>query len=83
MSTYSVAEAMEKFEELIGRALNGEEIVIERDGQPVAELKPIAAVQPERRVTDEDIYWLRKHRVQGRAPSIDSVTLVRQMRDED
>ena len=32
MSTYSVAEAMEKFEELIGRALNGEEIVIERDG---------------------------------------------------
>ena len=46
MSTYSVAEAMEKFEELIGRALNGEEIVIERDGQPVAEIMAIPAVQP-------------------------------------
>ncbi len=83
MSTYSVAEAMEKFEELIGRALNGEKIVIERDGQPVAEIMAIPAVQPGRRITDEDIEWLRKHRVQGRTPSIDSVTLVRQMRDED
>ena len=80
MSTHSVAEAMEKLEELIDRAQNGEEIVIEHDGQAVVELKPIPAMQPQRRVTDEDI---EMDRVQGCAPSIDSVTLVRQMRDED
>ncbi len=58
MSTYGVAEAMEKLEELIDRALDGEEVVIERDGQAVAGLKPILAISPQRRVTDEDIEWI-------------------------
>jgi antitoxin (DNA-binding transcriptional repressor) of toxin-antitoxin stability system len=83
MSTHGVAEAMEKLDDLIERALNGEEIVIERDGQPVAELSPIAALKPERRITDEDIEWLRKHPVPQRRVSTSSVTPVRQKPDED
>jgi antitoxin (DNA-binding transcriptional repressor) of toxin-antitoxin stability system len=47
MSTFSVAEAMEKLDELIDRVLKNETIVIiAQDGRPVAELKPI--LQPER-----------------------------------
>lgn len=81
MSTHSVAEAKNKLPELIGRALKGEEIVITRHGQPVAELKPIPA--PGRRVTREDIEWLRKHRVGERPADIDAGTLVSTLRDEE
>ncbi len=80
MSTHSVAEAKNKLPELIDRALKGEGIVITRHGRPVAELRPIP--EAGRPVTDEDIDWLDKHRAKGKA-SIDSVTLVRQMRDEE
>ncbi len=82
MSTYSIAEAMEKLPELIDRALNGEAIMIERDGRPVAELRPIN-VWPERRITDEHIDWLEEHRIPGRKASIDAVTLIREMRAGD
>ncbi|MGO9172566.1 MAG: type II toxin-antitoxin system Phd/YefM family antitoxin [Rhodomicrobium sp.] len=81
MSTHSVAEAKNKLPELIDRALKGEGIVITRHGRPVAELRPIP--EPERRITDEDIDWLDKHRIPARKPSIDSVTLIRELRDED
>ncbi len=82
MSTHSVAEAMEKLEDLIDRAQKGEEIVIEHDGRALVELKAIPAVQPERRVTAEDIEWLDKHRV-GSAGPIDAGTLVSTLRDEE
>ena len=81
MSTHSVAEAKNKLPELIDRALKGEGIIITRHGHPVAELRPIPA--PERQITDEDIDWLDKRRIPARKASIDSVTLIRQMRDED
>lgn len=81
MSTHSVAEAKNKLPELIDRALKGEGIVITRHGRPVAELRPIPA--PERRITDEDIDWLRKHRVGSGQASVDAGTLVSTMRDED
>ncbi len=81
MSTHSVAEAEDKLPELIDRALKGEEIVIARDGQPVAELKPIPA--PGRRITDADIEWLDKHRVGERPADIDAGTLVSTLRDEE
>ena len=84
MSTHSVAEAENKLPELIDRALKGEEIVITRDGQPVAELKPIPApLAPSRRVTREDIEWLDKHRVGERPADIDAGTLVSTLRDEE
>ena len=41
MSTHSVAEAEGHLSELIDRALDGEGVVITRDGEPVAELKPV------------------------------------------
>ncbi len=81
MSTHSVAEAKNKLPELIDRALKGEGIVITRHGHPVVELKPVQ--EPGRRITDEDIDWLDKHRIKGREPSINSVTLIRQLRDEE
>jgi prevent-host-death family protein len=81
MSTHSVAEAKNKLPELIDRALKGEGIVITRHGRPVAELRPIP--EPERRITDEDIDWLDKHRVGSKPSPIDAGTLVSMMRDED
>lgn len=81
MSTHSVAEAKNKLPELIDRAIEGEAIVITRHGHPVAELRPIP--EPERRITDEDIEWLDKHRIKGRKAPIDSVTLIRRLRDEE
>ncbi len=83
MSTHSVAEAKNNLPELIGRALKGEGIVITLDGRPAVELKPVPQARPERRITKEDIEWLAAHRIERRKASIDSVTLVRQMRDED
>jgi prevent-host-death family protein len=81
MSTHSVAEAKNKLPELIDRALKGEGVVITRHGHPVVELRPLA--YPERQVTDDDIGWLDKRRIKRRKPSIDSVKLIREMRDEE
>ena len=81
MSTHCVAEAKNKLPELIDRALKGEGIIITRHGHPVVELKPVSP--PERRITDEDIEWLRKHRVGSQPCPIDAGTLVSTMRDEE
>lgn len=81
MSTHSVAEAKNKLPELIDRALKGEAIVITRHGHPVVELKPV--FPPQRRITREDIEWLRKHRVGDQPGPIDAGTLVSTMRDEE
>lgn len=82
MSTHSVAEAKNRLSELINRALDGEGVVITRHGEPVVELTP---VKPRRRpvMTDADFEMLRRHRDRFPQPKIDSVTLIRQMRDED
>ena len=81
VATHSIAEAKNKLPELIDRALKGEGIVITRHGRPVAELRPIP--EPGRRITDEDLGWLDKQRNPARKASIDSVTLVRQIREEE
>lgn len=80
MSTYSVAEAKNQLSSLIDRALNGEDVVITRHGQPVAEIRGIPS--PPRRVTPADIEWLRAHRVPSCAKE-DAGALVSKMRDED
>lgn len=80
MSTHSVAEATTQLPRLIDRALNGEPVVISRDGQPVVELRPISAAP--RPLTQADIDWIDGHRV-GKVPArIDAATEVRRMRDE-
>jgi antitoxin (DNA-binding transcriptional repressor) of toxin-antitoxin stability system len=80
MSTHSIAEATSQLSRLIDRALEGESVVIARDGQPVVELRPIPATP--RSVTQTDIDWIDANRV-GKAPaSLDAATEVRHMRDE-
>lgn len=81
MSTYSVAEAKNKLSELIDRALHGEGVVITRHGQPVIQFKPIK--HSPRPMNDADFERLREHRARLKPARTDSVTLVRQMRDEE
>lgn len=79
MARYSVATAKDSFSELIDRARAGEEVVITRRGQVVAELCP------PRTVIDghEDIYQrLKQFRDSQPQIDIDAVDLIRQMRDE-
>jgi len=85
MSTHSVAEAQSKLPELIDRALGGEDVVITRDGEPVVELKAVAAKPtpaPLKRLTPADIEWVAARRVGLRLPAEDAGTLVSRMRDE-
>jgi prevent-host-death family protein len=81
MSNHSVAEARNQLSRLIDRALKGEEVVITRHGQPVAELKPVQ--QPPRRMTQADLDWLKANRVGKLMPAENAGTLVSRMRDED
>jgi prevent-host-death family protein len=46
MATYDEAEAQVRFDELIDRSLEGEVIVITRDGVPVIELSPVQPPPP-------------------------------------
>jgi prevent-host-death family protein len=83
MSTYSVTEAKNRLSELIDRALTGGSVTITRRGQPVVELKPVAAAKsPPRPITPADVEWVIKRR-RGRVASVDAGTLIRQMRDEE
>jgi prevent-host-death family protein len=83
MTAYSVAEAKNKFSELIGRAEKGEEVVITRHGQPVIKLSAISPPPP-RVVTAADLDWLRERsKDRGRLSEEDAGTLVSRMRDED
>jgi prevent-host-death family protein len=84
MSQYSVAETKDKLSALIERAEHGEEIVITRHGKPVARLSsmPQSKTAP-KRITQEAIDWLEKHRVGRIMPAEDAGTLVSRMRDED
>lgn len=86
MPTHSVADAKNHLSELIGRALNGEEVIITRHGRPVVELRPVAA--PPHRVTQADLDWLADRRMQlvqprGGEKPISIVAELARMRDED
>ena len=82
MSTARVAEGESQLSDLIDRALGGEDIVIMRDGRPVAELK--ATRQPSGRLTPAILDRLAEsRRGRGRRSGVDAGTLVSQMRDED
>jgi prevent-host-death family protein len=80
MTTHSVTEATSTLPLLIDRVLEGEPVVITRNGRPVVELRPIPPAPP--LVTQADIDWLDARRV-GKAPArLDAATEVRHMRDE-
>lgn len=81
MGHHSIAETKNKLSELVDRARAGDSVIITRHGQPVAK---ITGLEPQPgRITEEDIAWLRARRVGRGRPSVDSGTLVSQMRDED
>lgn len=44
--TVNVQEAKTRLSELLARVENGEEVVIARSGQPVAQLTPVERVRP-------------------------------------
>jgi prevent-host-death family protein len=85
MGAYSLAQAQEQLASLVDEALTGEIVTITRDGRPVVTLAP---TRPERQaepepLTDEFLQGMRE-RARAR-PSLggDSVTLVREMREEE
>ena len=80
MSQHSVAEARNQLSKLIDRALSGEGVVITRHGQPVVELKPVAAAP--KRITAADIEWMAARR-RGKLTDEDAGTFVSRMRDEE
>ena len=83
MGTHTVAEARDRLPELIERALKGEGVVITQNGTPVAEITPLREqARKSRRLTQADIDWLDEHRVPRKRMTIDSATLIREMRDE-
>ena len=80
MPNYSVAEAKDSFSQLIDKACAGEEVVITRRGEVIAEIRPKASVAPK---DDDDIYErLRKFRDSQPMATIGAAELIREMRDE-
>jgi prevent-host-death family protein len=79
MTQHSVAEATNDLSDLINRSLAGEAVVITRDGQPVVELRPV--MRPGKPVTEEFLAWTKANRI-DLGLKVDSVTMVREMRDE-
>jgi antitoxin (DNA-binding transcriptional repressor) of toxin-antitoxin stability system len=69
MGRHSIADAQGQLPELIDRMLQGEEVVITRDGVDLVELHPLTpAPQP---LTSEDLDWLKRNRVGSKMPRED------------
>lgn len=83
MSSYPIAKAKEQLSRLIDEALGGETVTITRHGKPVVELRPSQPVDAPKRMTREDIEWLRKRRAMLPPLGEDAVTIIRRMRDEE
>lgn len=81
MTTYSVAQAKNRLSELIDRALKGEDVVITRHGHAVAQLR--TAPQPGRKMTAEDVDWIRRAQIIPRRLDDDRMSIVERMRNED
>jgi len=82
MPTYSIAEAKDRFSQLIDQALAGEPVTITRHGKPVAELRAKAAPErgrPSPRLVDE----LARRAKRLPALGATAADFVRAMRDEN
>jgi len=79
MSTVNLATAKAQLSELIGRAENGEEVVITRHGRPVARVVP--AIPVKQPVPLERLAELRKSLPPWEGRS--SAKLLRELRDEE
>jgi prevent-host-death family protein len=83
MGAYSIAQAKQQLESLVEQALTGEVVTITRDGQPVATLNPTAPADARLPIDAEYLEWMRKRALARPSLGPDSVTLVREMRDEE
>lgn len=81
MSTYSIAEAKERLPSLIDAAIEGEPVVITRDGKPVAELRPARQHDPQ--AAKAAYERLRARRDAGPTIPITSVELLRQIYEDE
>ena len=80
MGAYSLDQAQEELARLVDEALAGEIVTITRDGRPVVALTP---TPPETKpLTDEYLEDMRKRALARPSLGGDSVTLVREMREE-
>jgi len=83
MGAYSLAEAQTQLDRLVDQALTGEIVTITRDGRPVVTLAPTVTTAPPTPIDDEYLEWMRKRALARPSLGGDSVTLVREMRDEE
>lgn len=82
MGTHSISET--SLAEVVDRALAGEDVVVTRDGRPVAEIHAIKQHEIARPTTAADLDWLAERRkgIGGRS-KLDAGAFVSKMRDED
>ena len=81
MGVYSLAQAKDQLSRLVDEALAGESVTITRHGKPVVSLTPsFPAPKP---LTDEYLAQMRERAKARPSLGADSVTLVREMRDEE
>ena len=67
MRRVSIDELRDHASELVGAAKEGEVIVIERDGEPIAELHPATVIKPKKNVRMPDMteFWARMPKTAG------------------
>jgi antitoxin (DNA-binding transcriptional repressor) of toxin-antitoxin stability system len=81
MGAYSLAQAKDQLSRLVDEALRGEIVTIMRNGKAVVSLTPMArAPLP---LTKDDIDEMRRRAEARPRLGVDSVTLVREMRDAE
>jgi prevent-host-death family protein len=83
MGAYSLAQAQSELGRLVDEALTGEIVTITRDGRPVVTLAPTATAPAPTPIDSEYLEWMRKRALARPSLGGDSVTLVREMRDEE
>ena len=83
MSKHSIAEARNRFSELIARAEKGEEVIITRHGQPIVRLAAMAEVAAPKGMSEETVEWLIANRVPLTRPGVNSAELIGHIRDEE
>ena len=86
MGAYSLDQAQEQLARLVDEALTGEIVTITRDGRPVVVLTPTRPETKPREpkpLTDEYLEGMRKRALARPSLGADSVTLVREMREEE
>lgn len=83
MGAYSLAQAKLELDRLVDEALTGEVVTITRGGRPVVTLNRTAPAEPRLPIDAEYIEWMRQRALARPSLGADSVTLVREMRDEE